>query len=116
MPCEATNPDSTAKMNVLTKQAGAHALSDLPGTWASTTISAGPDVPPLWFRGRLTIAANGGVTGTLKDESGAQLQVSDTFAIAQDGLITSCAPSLRAGFRQERDRVHRQPVSERLVA
>ena len=101
-----TNLDHTAKLNVLTRQDPPYAQSDLTGDWAWTTLAAGPDVPPLWKRGKVTIAADGGISGSLTDSEETQSSVLGTFSITASGVITSTdAARLRCSIDSNRTAV-----------
>ena len=77
----------TTELKVGVKMAGSYKQSDLAGAWETNVIASGPGAP-WWERGRITVAADGGVTGTMTDNLGNPDPVATTFGISSSGIVT----------------------------
>ncbi len=77
----------TTELRIGLKQALTYALADLVGTWELNVIASGPGAP-WWERGRMTVAADGSVSGTLEDSDGQLDPISGTLGISPAGVIT----------------------------
>jgi len=77
----------TTELKVGVRMAPTYALADLAGEWELNVIASGPGAP-WWERGRITVAPNGSMSGTLLDSDGASDPLSGTLAISPAGYIT----------------------------
>jgi len=81
-----TPEQGNALLMVLTKRGGSYSQGNLTGTWPRHSLVSGP-AEPEWRRGVVDIAANGAVTGTVRDSDGVDHPVSQTWTLSGSGAI-----------------------------
>ncbi|MEQ1831407.1 MAG: hypothetical protein ABL977_00015 [Candidatus Eisenbacteria bacterium] len=77
----------TTELRVGLKMGPSYAPAEMAGAWEVNTIASGPGAP-WWQRGRITVAANGGFSGTFTDSDGASDPVVGTFTLTPAGVLT----------------------------
>jgi hypothetical protein len=95
-----TPEQGNSTMMVLTKRGASYSQANLTGTWWVHTLVAGP-AEPAWSRGAVDIAANGTVSGTVRDSDGSVRPVAQTWTLSSSGAITcsgSCDIDLRGNL------------------
>jgi hypothetical protein len=65
----------------------AYSTNDLIGNWAANSLASGPG-SPWWERASISTLAGGFFSGTATDSANANYQVSGTFSITPEGIIT----------------------------
>ena len=77
----------TTEMKVFTKKAVSYSSSDLTGKWNFNALASGPG-EPFWWRGVITVDADGSCTMTATFNDGSSHSSSGTCSISPDGIIT----------------------------
>jgi hypothetical protein len=65
----------------------AYSINNLVGNWASNSLASGPDAP-WWDRGSIAVLKDGSFTGTATNSASQTNNLSGTFSITSDGIIT----------------------------
>jgi hypothetical protein len=77
----------TTDMGIGTKKANLYSQADLTGTWNFNSLASGPGAP-FWFRGIITVYANGSCSGTATFNDGSSDSFSGACSISPGGIVT----------------------------
>jgi hypothetical protein len=88
-----TGSPGTSEMSILTKKAFSYSQADVSGTWAYHSLVSGGPYAPGWYRGLVTVDANGFATFIVTDNTGSQEAFTKSMIISPDGSFSSLAPA-----------------------
>lgn len=94
--CTGTTSENESELYLLVKKSTGYEQTSLMGTWEVNSIVSGPGAP-WWSRGPVTIGPSGSFSGTLEFSDDVPENVSGSFILSPDGVITSTA--VNPGFR-----------------
>lgn len=86
----------SAYLPVLVKKAASYSIADLVGTWE---MNASDSPGPSWGRGTLTVDSGGSFSTVSSGSNGANIVVSGTFGITNDGIINASGSGVPSSFR-----------------
>jgi hypothetical protein len=93
-----TEDDGTAVLLVMSKRASSYSQSNMTGTWVLHGIETGPSAP-WWYRGPLTIASNGAITGSIESLDGTVDAAAGTLSLSGNGRVTCTTSGCPNAFR-----------------
>ena len=86
----------TTEMKVGVRMGSNYKVSDLTGPLELNILASGPGAP-FWDRGRLTIASDGTMTGTLTESGGSSDPANGTLTLTSAGIVMGSGPDSSRG-------------------
>jgi len=83
-----TGDDGAAHLMVMCRKGASYTQADLTGTWQLNSVLSGQEAP-RWLRGAIVVQSGGAFSGSLSQSSGGNENVTGTFTLSSDGIVTA---------------------------